>query len=71
MSRMLTWVIPPDSGTTTILAYDIRSNPVMAKQGFGVVKERHFAGIILCFTGIIFIRFRRSVTPVYSLIAVL
>jgi ABC-2 type transport system ATP-binding protein len=38
-TRMLTGVIPPDGGTATILGYDIRSNPVMAKQGFGVVPE--------------------------------
>jgi ABC-2 type transport system ATP-binding protein len=38
-TRMLTGVIPPDSGTAVILGYDIRSEPVMAKQGFGVVPE--------------------------------
>jgi len=38
-TRMLTGVIPPDGGTATILGYDIRSNPVMAKQKFGVVPE--------------------------------
>ncbi|MCX6697110.1 MAG: ATP-binding cassette domain-containing protein, partial [Methanoregula sp.] len=38
-TRMLTGVIPPDVGTATILGHDIRSEPVMAKQGFGVVPE--------------------------------
>ena len=38
-TRMLTGVIPPDTGTATILGYDIRSEPVLAKQGFGVVPE--------------------------------
>jgi ABC-2 type transport system ATP-binding protein len=38
-TRMLTGVIPPDAGTATILGYDIRSAPVLAKQGFGVVPE--------------------------------
>jgi len=38
-TRMLTGVIPPDSGTATILGHDIRSEPVLAKQGFGVVPE--------------------------------
>lgn len=38
-TRMLTGVIPPDAGTATILSYDIQSNPIMAKQGFGVVPE--------------------------------
>lgn len=38
-TRMLTGVIPADSGTVTILGHDIRSEPVMAKQGFGVVPE--------------------------------
>jgi ABC-2 type transport system ATP-binding protein len=38
-TRMLTGVIPPDGGTATILGYDIRRNPVLAKQGFGVVPE--------------------------------
>ena len=38
-TRMLTGVIPPDAGTATILGYDIRSEPVLAKQGFGVVPE--------------------------------
>jgi ABC-2 type transport system ATP-binding protein len=38
-TRMLTGVIPPDDGTATILGHDIRSEPVLAKQGFGVVPE--------------------------------
>jgi len=38
-TRMLTGVIPPDEGTATILGHDIRSEPVLAKQGFGVVPE--------------------------------
>jgi len=38
-TRMLTGVIPPDSGTATVLGYDIRTEPVLAKQGFGVVPE--------------------------------
>jgi ABC-2 type transport system ATP-binding protein len=38
-TRMLTGVIPADTGTATILGYDIRSEPVLAKQGFGVVPE--------------------------------
>jgi ABC-2 type transport system ATP-binding protein len=38
-TRMLTGVIPPDAGTALVLGYDIRHNPVMAKQGFGVVPE--------------------------------
>jgi ABC-2 type transport system ATP-binding protein len=38
-TRMLTGVIPLDAGTATILGYDIRSDPVQAKQGFGVVPE--------------------------------
>jgi ABC-2 type transport system ATP-binding protein len=38
-TRMLTGVIPPDAGTATILSHDIRSEPVLAKQGFGVVPE--------------------------------
>jgi ABC-2 type transport system ATP-binding protein len=38
-TRMLTGVIPPDAGTATILDHDIRSEPVLAKQGFGVVPE--------------------------------
>lgn len=38
-TRMLTGVIPPDAGTAMILGHDIRSEPVQAKQGFGVVPE--------------------------------
>jgi ABC-2 type transport system ATP-binding protein len=38
-TRMLTGVIPPDAGTATIPGHDIRSEPVLAKQGFGVVPE--------------------------------
>jgi ABC-2 type transport system ATP-binding protein len=38
-TRMLTGVIPLDAGTATILGYDIRSEPVQAKQRFGVVPE--------------------------------
>jgi len=38
-TRMLTGVIPPDTGTATILGHDIRAEPVLAKQGFGVVPE--------------------------------
>ncbi len=38
-TRMLTGVIPPDSGSALILGYDIRHQPVLAKQGFGVVPE--------------------------------
>jgi ABC-2 type transport system ATP-binding protein len=38
-TRMLTGVIPPDAGTATVLGHDIRSEPVLAKQGFGVVPE--------------------------------
>jgi ABC-2 type transport system ATP-binding protein len=38
-TRMLTGVIPLDAGTATILGHDIRSEPVKAKQGFGVVPE--------------------------------
>jgi ABC-2 type transport system ATP-binding protein len=38
-TRILTGVIPPDTGTATILRHDIRSEPVLAKQGFGVVPE--------------------------------
>ncbi|MEI7857474.1 MAG: ATP-binding cassette domain-containing protein [Methanomicrobiales archaeon] len=38
-TRMLTGVIPPDAGTATILGHDIRTEPVQAKQGFGVVPE--------------------------------
>ena len=38
-TRMLTGVIPPDAGTATILGHDIHTEPVLAKQGFGVVPE--------------------------------
>ncbi len=38
-TRMLNGVIPPDCGTAIILGHDIRSEPVLAKQGFGVVPE--------------------------------
>ena len=38
-TRMLTGVIPPDDGTATILGHDISSEPVLAKQRFGVVPE--------------------------------
>jgi ABC-2 type transport system ATP-binding protein len=38
-TRILTGVIPLDAGTATILGYDIRSEPVQAKQRFGVVPE--------------------------------
>ena len=38
-TRMLTGVIPPDAGTAMILGHNIRSDPVLAKQGFGVVPE--------------------------------
>ncbi len=38
-TRMLTGVIPPMHGTAMILGHDIRSEPVLAKQGFGVVPE--------------------------------
>ena len=38
-TRMLTGVIPPDGGTATILGHDIRSEPILAKQEFGVVPE--------------------------------
>ena len=37
--RMLTGVIPMDSGTVTVLGHDIRSEPVLAKQQIGVVPE--------------------------------
>jgi ABC-2 type transport system ATP-binding protein len=46
-TRMLTGVIPPDAGTATILGHDIRSEPVLAKQGFGVVPETSNAYIDL------------------------
>jgi ABC-2 type transport system ATP-binding protein len=38
-TRMLTGIIPPDSGSALILGHDIRHHPVLAKQGFGVVPE--------------------------------
>ena len=38
-TRMLTGVIPPDGGTAHVLGYDIRTDPVLAKQRFGVVPE--------------------------------
>jgi len=38
-TRMLTGVIPPDGGTATILSHDIGREPVLVKQGFGVVPE--------------------------------
>jgi ABC-2 type transport system ATP-binding protein len=38
-TRMLTGVIPLDAGSATILGHDIRSEPVLAKQRFGVVPE--------------------------------
>ncbi|RPJ53733.1 MAG: ATP-binding cassette domain-containing protein [Methanobacteriota archaeon] len=38
-TRMLTGVIPPDAGTATILGHDIRTEPILAKQEFGVVPE--------------------------------
>ncbi|MCQ8894710.1 MAG: ATP-binding cassette domain-containing protein [Methanolinea sp.] len=38
-TRMLTGVIPPDAGTATVLGHDIRREPVLAKQDFGVVPE--------------------------------
>jgi ABC-2 type transport system ATP-binding protein len=38
-TRMLTGVIPPDAGTAITLGHDIRSEPVQAKQRFGVVPE--------------------------------
>jgi len=38
-TRILTGVIPADTGTAMILGHDIRSAPVLAKQGFGVVPE--------------------------------
>jgi ABC-2 type transport system ATP-binding protein len=37
--RMLTGVIPPDAGTATVLGHDISREPVLAKQGIGVVPE--------------------------------
>jgi ABC-2 type transport system ATP-binding protein len=38
-TRMLTGVIPLDAGSATILGHDIQSEPVLAKQRFGVVPE--------------------------------
>ena len=38
-TRMLTGVIPPDTGSATVLSNDISREPVLAKQGFGVVPE--------------------------------
>ncbi len=38
-TRMLTGVIPPDSGSAMILGHDIQREPVLVKQGFGVVPE--------------------------------
>ena len=38
-TRMLTGVIPSDSGSAMILGHDIQREPVLAKQGFGVVPE--------------------------------
>ncbi len=38
-TRMLTGVIPPDSGSAMILGHDIQREPLLAKQGFGVVPE--------------------------------
>jgi ABC-2 type transport system ATP-binding protein len=38
-TRMLTGVIPPDGGTALVLGYDMRTDPVPAKQRFGVVPE--------------------------------
>ena len=38
-TRMLTGVIPPDTGSATVLSHDISREPVLAKQGFGVVPE--------------------------------
>ena len=38
-TRMLTGVIPPDGGTALVLGYDMRTDPVRAKQRFGVVPE--------------------------------
>ena len=38
-TRILTGVIPPDSGNAMVLGYDIQRDPVVAKQGFGVVPE--------------------------------
>jgi ABC-2 type transport system ATP-binding protein len=38
-TRMLTGVIPSDGGSALILGYDMRTDPVRAKQRFGVVPE--------------------------------
>ncbi len=38
-TRMLTGVIPMDGGSARIFGYDIRREPVLAKQRFGVVPE--------------------------------
>jgi ABC-2 type transport system ATP-binding protein len=38
-TRILTGVIPPDSGSAMVLGHDIQREPVPAKQGFGVVPE--------------------------------
>ncbi len=38
-TRMLTGIIPADAGGATVLGYNIRTDPVPAKQGFGVVPE--------------------------------
>jgi ABC-2 type transport system ATP-binding protein len=38
-TRVLTGVIPADSGVVRVLGYDIRLEPVQAKQCFGVVPE--------------------------------
>lgn len=38
-TRMLTGVIPPDTGYAIILGHDIWLEPVLAKQGIGVVPE--------------------------------
>jgi ABC-2 type transport system ATP-binding protein len=38
-TRMLTGVIPSDGGTAHVLGYDMRTEPVKARQRFGVVPE--------------------------------
>jgi len=38
-TRMITGVIPADAGAVVVLGHDIRREPVLAKQGFGVVPE--------------------------------
>ncbi|NLX49207.1 MAG: ATP-binding cassette domain-containing protein [Methanospirillum sp.] len=38
-TRMLTGVIPADGGTATVLGHDMRTDPVRARQRFGVVPE--------------------------------